>query len=239
MAFEVVKIQRGLKPVKPVLDLLEGKDAHICGGYARYMASPNKGRRLRKSGDVDIYCADEAVFEVLKTEFMKYLEIRFENEMAITFLKVKRKAANKSNPFYGCPVVQLIKPVEEGAIVAKGSLEHILENFDFTVTRAAVFLDNDGKYKVMVDENFMKDEEARFLRILNIHCPISSLIRFMKYARKGYYTRPSQVMKLFVDWDNRPLEYRQRLMVLFDAGAEAGELTPEEIDELEKLLRID
>lgn len=236
MTFKTIKAVRGIPQVAPVLDALRNKKAFICGGYARYMASPNTGKKLVKAGDVDIYCEDEATFEELYAHFKDAgLEIRWDNPMAITYLK-----APKGNRYHGCPVIQLIKPVEEGAVVAVGNMDHILSNFDFTVIRAGVIEDPETlEVTVMVDEDFEDDEEKKYLRIKNIHCPISSMLRFMKYGRKGYHTRPAQIMKLFVDWDARPLSYRNRLQEIFQEGWEAGELSQEEIDELESLLRID
>lgn len=76
------------------------------------------------------------------------------------------------------------------------------------------------------------------LRILNIHCPISSLLRVMKYARKGYYMRPVEALKLFNDWQQRDPDYRDRMKELFTTG-QFGKITKEEIDELEKLMRVD
>ena len=60
----------------------------------------------------------------------------------------------------------------------------------------------------------------------------------MKYARKGYYMRPVEALKLFNDWEQRSPEYRARMNELFTTG-QFGKITKEEIDELEKLMRID
>ena len=233
--FVLIKAVRGIKDIAPILSLLENKNAFVCGGYARYCASPNEGRRLSKAGDLDIYCQDESTFEEIYQHFKSAeMEIRFDTDVALTYKKIK----DKNNPYYNCPVVQLIKPINQGAIVASGDMVTILRNFDFTVIRCGI-VKGDKEYEVLVDEDFSKDEAKKVLRIKNIHCPISSLLRFMKYAKKGYNARPSQVAKLFADWDNRPMIYRMRLLELFEEGGQLGELTPQEINELESLLRID
>lgn len=234
--FVLLPILRGLPDALPVLRLLLEKKAFVCGGYARYCASPIDGpRKLSKAGDLDIYCEDEETFNGLYQHFKDAgLEIRRDSDVAITYKKPK----DVSNLYYACPAIQLIKPIREGAIVANGSMEDILRNFDFTVIRCGiVYLD--GEFQVLADRDFLKDEEKKFLRIKNIHCPISSLLRFMKYGRKGYSTKPSQLAKLFADWDARSDEYRERLLELFADATEKGDLTPEEIDELEALMRID
>jgi len=233
--FMYIPVVRGIEAIQSVLDLLQDKSAFVCGGYARYCASPNEGRRLSKAGDVDIYCQNEAAFDEIYQHFKSVgMSVRFDTDVALTYKKVK----DKNNPYYGCPVIQLIKPIDQGAIIASGNMLTILRNFDFTVIRCGIVKTDDG-YQVLVDEDFSKDESKKTLRIKNIHCPISSLLRFMKYGKKGYNARPSQVAKLFADWDNRPMSYRMRLMELFEEGGQLGELTPQEINELESLLRID
>jgi len=233
--FVYVPCVRGLEQIDSILNLLRGVNAFICGGYARYCVSPNEGRRLVKAGDVDIYCHDEETFDYLYQHFKaNELEIRFDTDVALTYKKTK----DKDSLYYGCPVIQLIKPIDQGAIVASGDMETILRNFDFTVIRCGIVEMDDGYY-ALVDVDFMEDEGKKRLRIKNIHCPISSLLRFMKYGSKGYKARPSQIAKLFADWDARSDDYRVRLMNLFQEGGELGELSPAEIDELESLLRID
>ena len=113
----------------------------------------------------------------------------------------------------GYPTLQLIKPVEEGAIVAVGEMEDILNNFDFTVVRCGLI----SSTEIMADIDFLKDEQKHILRIKNIHCPISSMLRCMKYSRKGYCIKPMEVLKLFADWDNRNDEYKERLYDFLNA----------------------
>jgi hypothetical protein len=140
------------------------------------------------------------------------------------------------------PTPQIIKPVIEGKIVSVGTIEEILDNFDFTIVRAAII----SPTEVMVDDDFENDETHGVLRLKNIHCPISSLLRCCKYARKGYFLRPIQALKLFQDWTQRGPDYQQRIVELFiesNKGKKSEEnpdgMTQEEIDELETLLRID
>lgn len=229
--FVLLPVLRGIDEIIHVLLTLEKYDAFVCGGYARYCASPLD--KPIKAGDVDIYCKNMDTFDMLYQHF-KYtgLEVRFDSDVAVTYKKAPK------NHWYSGPVIQLIKPIDQGAIVASGEMETILSNFDFSVIRCGIVLLESGQYMVMADKDFMRDETKKFLRIKNIHCPISSLLRFMKYARKGYDTRPVQLAKLFADWDNRSDAYRERLLELF-TNAEAGDLTKDEIDNLEALLRID
>ena len=81
----------------------------------------------------------------------------------------------------------------------------------------------------------------RRIVIKNIHCPISSTYRIIKYTRRGYWVNTPEILKLFVDWEDRDDEYKARLMDFFDrlADGEAAEPTEQEIMEIERLLRID
>ncbi|MDD5459737.1 MAG: hypothetical protein PHF37_10140, partial [Phycisphaerae bacterium] len=72
-----------------------------------------------------------------------------------------------------------------------------------------------------------------------IHCPVSATLRCMKYSRKGYFLRPFECMKLFIDWSNRDQSYRDKLVdFLTKAGQEEG-LSKDDVEELEAMMRID
>ena len=87
--FEVIPLRRGFDVIRPLWKILNtvkiqtNKDCFICGGYARFCASPNK--TPKEAGDVDVYCEDEGVFDVLKKILdEKNLEIRHENNISFT-----------------------------------------------------------------------------------------------------------------------------------------------------------
>jgi hypothetical protein len=114
-------------------------------------------------------------------------------------------------------------------------METILKNFDFTIIRVGIL----SEEEVLADADFEHDEKNRLLRFKNIHCPVSSTLRCMKYSRKGYYLRPFESLKLFIDWSNRTDDYRAELVGFLEKADEGDGLTREEVDELEKLMRID
>jgi len=236
--FKELTIQRGLRDIRPLLEIefIKNGDAFICGGYARYCLSPNYN--TPKAGDVDIYCKDENIFNDLVSYFsLEGFEIRFDNPIALTYLK------NYNKKWKDCPVIQLIKPIREGAIVANGTVEDILDNFDFTIVRCALKYKKEdykiAKWMGIADKDFENDEMEKQLKIKKIHCPVSSLLRFMKYGKKGYNARPMQILSLFYDWDNRTQEYRSNLIEKLETITKGDTLTEEEINQLEALLRID
>lgn len=227
--FETVPIYRGFYEIKKVFEIINPLGAIICGGYARYCASNHKNPLV--GADVDVYCPSDEVFETLKTIFtvQHKLEVKHENEMALTFKKTTEGHLAHT------PIIQLIKPIKEGRVVAVGSMEDILSNFDFTVVRAGIIND----HECMVDADFLHDEERRILRLKNIHCPISSTLRCMKYAAKGYWLPPFQCLALFTDWDGRSDEYRQKLYAFLDEAQDGEGLSQEQVNELEKMMRVD
>lgn len=229
-----VPCMRGIYEIEPVLDLLDKHGGRIIGGYARYCCSTNE--KPYKAGDVDVFPVgatqeeSEAVYKALSEAFKAAgLEIKHENNVSQSYL------IPTTPPFNRCQTIQLIKPIIEGAVVTRGTVEEILGSFDFTIVRVAL---NPDRKTATAWASFEDDEKKKKLRILNIHCPISSLLRIMKYGRKGYYMRPVEVLKLLQNWEERTPEYRARIAALFTTG-QMGDITQQEIDELEKLLRVD
>jgi len=201
----------------------------ICGGYARWMCSP--ADQVVPAGDVDVYFPSESGFEGMKQSLLnELLTIKHENDISVTFA-----LADEDSKFRGCPSIQLIKPIKEGRVVAIGSMEDILSNFDFTVVRAGM-VDRDF---CMVDADFMHDERSKILRLKNIHCPVGSTLRCMKYSKKGYWLPPLQSLQLFFDWDNRDDSYKIKLIEFVTTANNGHGLTQKEIDEMESMMRID
>lgn len=236
---KTLPLRRGFFEIKSLFDACQKAGATICGGYARFCASPRPTPKVVSAGDVDLFPHSEsASATLLETLTAMGFEKAHENHVSISLKPTKEK----EDELAYIPTPQIIKPVIEGNIVTLGTTEEILENFDFTIVRAAII----SPTEVMVDDDFEGDEMHGLLRLKNIHCPVSSLLRCCKYARKGYFLRPSQALKLFADWTNRGPKYQARIIEIFTVS-ETGKksetnpdgITQEEIDELESLLRID
>lgn len=227
MAYTTVRLLRGFTEIQHLYKMI-GDRAIICGGWARWCASPRS--KPTPASDVDVYCRSENDFEALRDLFAASgsMPVYDEKPFAITYDK-------KQSLFPGCPRIQLIKPMIHGRVVTVGNEEDILDNFDFSVARACIT----SSSTVLVDEHFPEDEENRLLRINNIHCPISTMYRVIKYIGKGYWIRPMEMLKLFLDWEQRPEEYRVKLAETLGLVAGGKELSEEEINQLEALLHID
>ncbi len=229
--FVRTKIYRGLTEIENLLHYI-GNEGVVCGGYVRYMCSPT--HNPFPPSDVDIYPFSGDSFDILKKAFKGLaLKIKHENNMAITYIRPE----DPEHIFFASPVIQLIKPVIQGKVVSVGSIEEILSNFDFTVVRAAIAIYD--LVNATVDADFIHDETKKILRLKNIHCPISSTLRCMKYGRKGYWLPPTHVLTLFEDWDSRSENYKSKLYDYLAKANEGKGLTKEQVDELEELMRID
>lgn len=228
--FVTKPVLRGFTEIENLFNIVSQHKAFICGGYVRYMASERQDPF--PASDVDVYCFDEETFNQLKVVFNnKGLDQKHENEICVTY----SRPIDFTNLFFSSPPIQLIKPVKDGAIVARGTMEEILDNFDFTVIRCGL----QSKHIALVDADFEHDEQRKILRLKNIHCPISSTLRCCKYSRKGYWLPPTQALRLFFDWDDRSIEYKTELIEFLNKANEGEGLTQEEIDHLERLMRID
>lgn len=235
----ILPLRRGFSAIKMLFDLCEKHNSVICGGYARYCASPKSIEKVLPAHDVDIYSRTKESVDALVIDIEALgFEIVHENSLSISF----KPKEDKKVELQTIPIPQIIKPIVREGFNTTGTIEDILDNFDFTVTCAAIL--NSGE--VLVDKYFVRDETRNHLIIKKIHCPISSLSRCCKYARKGYYIRPSESLKLFLDWSNRSIVYRTQVTELLKKSRLGGQsdenpdgLTQDEIDNLESLMTID
>lgn len=202
MNTKVIPLKRGFTEIKSLFKILnEIGDVYIMGGYARYCASPKN--EPYKSTDVDLFSKTEDKYNQLRHRLIDVegLTIKCENDNAIS-LNIP-----ESGILSACAPIQIIKPRVIARMVTVGSVEEILSNFDFTITRACI-LDEEN---VIVDENFIEDEKKGVLRLGNIHCPVSSTLRCVKYCKKGYKLPLDQALKLFQDWDERNADYKAKI----------------------------
>lgn len=195
MKVDIIRGKGHAATVRAVL----GNDVILCGGYVRWMCSPSANPA--KAGDIDVYTSGAAAFSQAVSDLntLGYKPV-YESPVASSF-------TFNAGPLEGLPKLQLIRPVNAGAIVAQGSLEEIIQSFDFTVVRIGL---SDLDFAV-ADRDFIKDEMAKRLTIKNIHCPISTIKRIAKYTAKGYAIAPFELLKLYDNWDARSSVYKDEL----------------------------
>lgn len=71
------------------------------------------------------------------------------------------------------------------------SAEECINSFDFTVSAAAVTIDEG----FISHDDFFIDLAARRLAIISLSFPMSSLTRFQKYIKKGYWMCAEEMIK--------------------------------------------
>ena len=158
--------------VKNILHQICGKEAFICGGFARVVCSPCTAPI--PSEDIDIYLLSKDSFPLLETRLKELLYIKSkENDVSCVFTY-----AITSDTLH--PPINLIKPIENGHLHTFGDIDKILENFDFTIARCGIYLSDGMEIKARGDEDFENNERDHILIIKNIHCPIAEVTRISK-----------------------------------------------------------
>lgn len=215
-------------------------EAFICGGAVRHSCSRRKPLPA-VYGDIDIYCRFDDAYDSLKAVMDANINYKthFENDLSVAYIR-RVLGRSMSKP------IQLIKPMREGQIVTRGTMVEILNNFDFTVIRAGINMEMFATKFALVDKDFIKHENQKKLVFKKIHCPISSLHRCIKYARKGYRLNSKETLKLFLDWEKRPQAYKDEIIEFlsktFEPTEATGELDPQdqlEINRMYRMLRVD
>ncbi len=232
-SFTELPVLRGFTEIALLWELAQKHNSAICGGYARYCLSQQSNPFPAQ--DVDLFPQSEESSAGLIEELKSIgFTVKHENEICVTFECV---TASKDVRWFSCPIVQVIKPVLEGAIVTVGTVQEILNNFDFTVARVALISPTMG----IADEEFLADDAAHKLVLKNIHCPISSTMRCIKYSKKGYWLGLMETVKLFLDWNERGPEYQSKLIELIGKmrGPNGEDPSKADIEELEKLMNVD
>jgi hypothetical protein len=170
----------------------------ICGGFARYCLSPLNDPP--PATDIDVYSKSETAMLSIKNDLIRANhKILSETPNSITFNIGSKRGLNVS-------ALQLIKPV-----FCDNTVEGVLERFDFSIVRAAIFNEWDS-LNAVIDEDFIKDEEQRILRVKYVSCPVNMVQRIAKYVAKGYRIPMRESLKLFEEWDNKDQDYRDEVL---------------------------
>lgn len=181
----------------------------FCGGYVRYMCSPAVAPA--EPGDIDLYPNSIEARDIIVNDLLKLgYRPQFSSPVATSFHFAV-------GALEGMPKLQVITPINNGAIVAEGTTRQIIESFDFTCVRIGLVT----PWLAIADDDFLKDEMDKKLVIKNIHCPISSIKRISKYLSRGYKIAPFELLKLYKDWDDRPAEYKEELQLGLEQMASA------------------
>ncbi len=217
---------------------LAGDIGFVAGGAARKHASSWSYGPI---SDVDIFCKGRSVEEAQKNFnlihnnlILNDYEPTADSPNAMAYQRIKYVQHTNEMGAYklGIPI-QVIKPFKNEWMQTYGSPVTVLDQFDFTVAKAAFLTEKD----ILVHKDFKKDDDAKRLVIKHINCPIAVTQRLMKYHKKGYHASLVEVFKLFTEWETRGPAYRQNLREL--VSRVDPNMNEQDIMELERLLRMD
>lgn len=200
--FVEVPVKRGFEQIKDIYQIATREGAIIAGGWVRYMCSPKDNPV--PAGDVDVFPQDAETVDRVRMAFSRELGYSTYRQSDVAYTMGGRKP--------NTPEVQIIKPIERGALKTFGTLQEIIDSFDFTVVRIGLLSES----VALADECFTYDEFFKELNVRTINTPIAVVLRAQKYAEKGYTMSPTETLKLFKDWDARTPEFRQKLIDLLE-----------------------
>lgn len=169
--FAPTPIMRGEATIAKYWPILDKFGGYIAGGYARWMVS--RAEHPAEAGDVDIFVPGGKAADLRDAFISIGYEVRMETDNAWSFAPVENE-----------PQLQIIKPNWTGATVCD-----TLNQFDFSIVQAAIL----SPENAVVHLSFHSDECAKQLRVIKINDSVRTLLRMMKYARKGYEIRPMEV----------------------------------------------
>ncbi len=218
--FESDYIEAPIIRHQDVIDLvfqLTGGEGFIAGGFARFCVSNNESPI--NPGDIDVFCVSQDVFDRIRAAFRAHPDCVRKSETSIeTKFEFRMSTGWHRNAY----AIQLIRPVQIFNMVSDGDVNRVLDNFDFTVSKCAILPSG----KAVAHADFYEHDKANELVITNIHCPISSMKRVIKYCNKGFRIENRELLKLFDDYENRAAEWKE----LVRAGLNADDLNswPEE-----------
>lgn len=233
--FETIPLKRG-GDLGKIWDVLHDfrNDIYICGGYVRWMCSPRVTPVA--AGDIDIYCKTMDIYNRVRAHLTtNIVSVKYTNDVSTTFFK----PFNSTNPLFGLKEIQLIKPMNQGAIVTEGSLQEILHNFDFTIARIGIDYNLWTGKLALADSDFDTHEIGKKLVFKNIHCPVSSLFRCIKYCNKGYRLKTAEIIKLFLDWEKRTPEYKREIVSFFGDFEAGKQMSQAAVGAMYSMLRVD
>lgn len=225
-----IPIIRGTEEISKLRGILSRyPNTYICGGYARYCVSPLYRPPL--PNDIDVYCLTSEDYKNLTSKFVleEHLEIAYERPHFISF-KIPSQG-----PLSYHPPIQLINNTN---ISNSLSPEDVISRFDFSI--AQCFLrDTIAGFTAKGNEKLLEDEKNLRLRIEHIVCPLGTLKRTFKYAKRGYKLHMLDMIKLFNHWQNMDNVLKVKIQELLEQSESGQEMYPENLEQLLRIIYIE
>lgn len=100
------------------------------------------------------------------------------------------------------------------------SARELMDHFDFRIVQAAVFFDGQA-WRGETAEGFYEDVAAKRLTYVPGDEPESSLLRVVKYARRGYHVAPEELAAVVDQIKSMNRDTRRRMRSIDPLSAEA------------------
>lgn len=213
-------------------ELLDGLTRHgavigfIAGGYARWVLYGCDNNVVPDPNDIDVFCTSEDSYDSISFR-LQALGYHVARDL-VNAVEWHRNEDDKP--------VQVIRPHENKFIKMHGTPRFVLTNFDYTINMVALVpVSVMASYMVVYDDRVASDNSRKQLIINHINCPVALASRAIKYAKRGYSIPIRELAKLFVEWEQRPPEYRKAIADLLNSP----DWTDDERIMFYRLLRVD
>ena len=161
-------------------------NAVVAGTFPAYLLQLSLGEKPSIIPlDVDIYARSRDQYRLM----MEWLHTEWQNV-------AESKNAYKVEWCVGddCYLLSFIK-INTELFRGYGKPYDIINSFDFTMCQFALYKEN-GEYIIEYNPKGLEDLRNKVLRIHKIICPLSTLMRAFKFAKRGFSISPSEVMKI-------------------------------------------
>lgn len=203
----VTQMHRG-QDIVELIFRLSGGAGFISGGFARWVLSRKDSPEV--PGDIDVFARDDVEYGEIRTRFDQDVNMRRRTE---SDLECKYEYRMSEGFHKNCYRIQLIKPLRIDRMVSGGDPYEVLDNFDFTIAKAAIYPTpripgNASEFHVVCHKDFHEHDANSYLVLTHIHCPISSMKRVLKYTTRGFKISSAELLKLFDDYEKRSPEWK-------------------------------
>lgn len=154
----------------------------ICGGAARWMVSPND--LPPKFNDIDIYGIHDNIRYFLSKKGYDIIQTQLQDRSVYNIIL---------EPNY--PNLQCIAYTNFSKSLHKVSFSEVLHNFDFTICKVAMVMEN-SNIVVYAHPEFFEQEENKVLKVEDDINKATIFIRIAKYIRKGYKLSSELALKM-------------------------------------------
>jgi hypothetical protein len=172
---------------EPVRDLLQNRRVYLAGGFIRHLVAREQGKT-----DIDLFGLG----------FGEANEVAV--NMAVTYANDRGVGMDVYDTLNAISLIPVENddeyPVQFVHRWPLDTTEKIIEHFDFTICAAVVWWDDLNRtWRSQVHKDFYADLDQQKLGYIGSDEPGGSLLRALKYSRRGYFMRADSVAAIVED----------------------------------------